>query len=156
MSAKGQVNQLIREKREALGLSKAKISESCGLSIMEYHDLETYPDEAFTVLSLGSLLCVCERLNLEIGELFGWQLEVRQSDNGMEFKDFISRVRQSRGLSIGELSDAAGVKEQGIVEAEMDTSALLFWPVEFVKALADALHLSPMDLIAVVRRQASE
>ncbi len=156
MSAKGKVNQLIRERREALGLSEAKISESCGLSIMEYHDLEAYPDEAFTVLKLGKILCVCDRLNFEIGELFGWKLDVRQSDKGMEGKDFISRVRQSRGLSVGELSDAAGVKEQGIVAAELDISALLFWPVEFVKALADALQLSPMDLIAVVRRQASE
>lgn len=70
MIAKRQVNELIRERREALGLSESKISDSCGLSLMEYHDLEAYPDEALTVLRLGNLLCVCDHLNLEIGELF--------------------------------------------------------------------------------------
>ena len=151
-SAKSQVNEMIRERREALGLSEARISESCGLSLVEYHDLEAYPDEAFTVLRLGNLICVCDSLDLEIGELFGWEADVGQSHEVVEYKDFISRIRQSRGLSVAELSNAAGVKEQGIVEAEMDTSALLVWPVEFVKALADALQLSPMDLIAVARR----
>ncbi|MDJ0946287.1 MAG: helix-turn-helix transcriptional regulator [Kiloniellales bacterium] len=156
MSAKGQVNELIREKRKALGLPEAEISESCGLSIMEYHDLEAYPDEAFAVLRLGNLLCVCDRLDLEIGQLFGWQAGARLSHGEMAHKDIISRIRESRGLSVAELSDAAGVKEQGIEQAETDTSTLLAWPVEFVKALADALQLSPMDLISVVRRQASE
>lgn len=155
MKAEDQPNDVIRARRESLGLSEVSISEKCGLSIMEYHDLEAYPDEAFSALKLENILCVCDQLGLKIGELFNWESDVSQLTASEDQENFIIRCRRIRGLSVTELSDASGVKEEGIVEAEADVSALLTWPIEFVKALADALQVPPMDLIAAVRRYAS-
>ena len=122
---------------------------------MEYHDLESYPDEAFRVLKLANILCVCDQLSLDLGKLFGWEVDEGQSLAGTGQEGFIKEHRRNRGLSIAELSDASGVKEEGIIEAEMDASALLTWPIEFVEALADALQLPPAELISAVKRHTS-
>jgi transcriptional regulator with XRE-family HTH domain len=55
----------MREARERLGLTPEQVASKMGLAVRWYHDLEAYPDEVFSTVSLTHLQILGQTLGLE-------------------------------------------------------------------------------------------
>lgn len=146
------ISEKIKAAREQLGLTDVKAAEKVGLSIYEYGDLESYDNEAETVLDLGKLKKLCETLEIDLFELFSLDRpESHYLTYDLERRnDIVSERRNALGLSQDELGDKVSFYGHVIQEMEDDSDFLESWCLEDVIALAKSLNVPSWVLIGKV------
>lgn len=130
-------------------MTDVQVAENAGLSIYEYGDLESYDNEAETVLDLKKLKALCEVLEINLFDMFS--LEKPQSGYlSYDLKkrdDIVLERREALGFTQDELGDKVGFHGYVIQEMESDREFLESWCLEDVIALAKVLGLPPWVLI---------
>jgi hypothetical protein len=92
------VNELIKQRREELGKSRAEVAEAAAIDLSTYYDVEAYPDELGAVVTLGQ----ARRLATELGVGLGAILDVPASGRGATQAAVEARERiRARRLELG-------------------------------------------------------
>lgn len=143
------VAEAIRHARESKGLSDVEVAARSGLTIHEYGDVESYDDEASSVLTLKQLRSLCSVLGLDLYALFS--LEEPSSDhNRLDFRErhkVIAQRRKEIGLTQEQLGDRVGFEPYIIDRIERDPNFLEHWCLDNVLLLAKELNLPSRALI---------
>lgn len=149
MSTKMPVSETIKSARERKRMTDVQVAEKTGLSIYEYGDLESYDNEAETVLDLKKLKVLCKVLEISLFDMFS--LEKPQSNyfhyDKKERNDIVFNRRKALGFTQDELGDKVGFHGYVIQEMESDSEFLESWCLEDVVSLAETLGLPPWVLI---------
>lgn len=138
-------NDVIRVRREELGLTDVEVAQRSGLSIYEYGDVEDDETELYMVLPLKKIKSLCQTLGIDMLSLY----RIGKCDREITPRLLLNR-RQEKGITIRELSDQVGISEEMLVKAEYDPSSIGEWVMDSVLALAQALDVSPACLLEQV------
>lgn len=143
------ISEIIKSAREHKGITDVQAAKKIGLSIYEYGDLESYDNEAETVLDLKRLKTLCAILDINLFDMFS--LEKPQSSylsyNLKKRDSIILDRRKVLGFTQDELGDEIGFHGCVIQKMESDSNFLESWCLEDVIALAKTLGLPPWVLI---------
>ena len=150
------INEKIKKAREKLGLIDTDIVEKTDISIDEYCDIESYPDEIFTVTDLKELKQLCIVLGFDLFELFRLSpfFPFEKDDRNFEFAykfprhHLIKKRREELKLSEEELGALIGFEPIAIKNMEQDETFLESWTLELIVKLAKALRLPLDSLVA--------
>jgi transcriptional regulator with XRE-family HTH domain len=146
-------NELIRKAREQLGLSELEIAAHTGISISAYGDVEQYPDEFSTVLSLAEARRLCAALHLALTHVASMELGDGGNLGHGDFEHPQARSillrtrRQALHMSAEELGDIIGFDSAAIERAESDSEYLETLSIQVLSELARALKLPWRTLI---------
>jgi DNA-binding XRE family transcriptional regulator len=149
------INEKITQKRENLGMSDTYVSSKIGITIDEYFDIETYPDEIFTVTSLREVKSLLNLLSLDFFELF--EIECAFCDQKKPFleeyllprNELVKKRRLAKRMSTEELGDRIGFYEIAISNMEKDENFLEGWVIENITNLANELDIPIQILLGV-------
>jgi transcriptional regulator with XRE-family HTH domain len=139
-------NQMIRNQRLSLGMSEQKLADIAGMSIFEYGDIESHPDEFKMTISISQAKKICSILELDLCELIG----IEKMHKSMDILDLglcISNARKALGLSILELADSLGFDKSIVLELESNSKSLGELPIFFAEDLANILNIDLKALI---------
>jgi transcriptional regulator with XRE-family HTH domain len=145
-------NELIRARREELGLKVADVASKAALGGAAYRDIESYEDEAFTTVPLGTLRSITEVLGLDLLSMFGIECHLcSTADADVELfrlprNELTSKRRTALGLTREQLGNRIGFETVAIEEMEQDPDFLERWSVELIQQLAIALKI-PMHVL---------
>jgi len=147
-------NELIRARREGLGLSPADVAMTASLGIPAYRDIEAYEDEAFTRAHLQALRSICEMLGLDLLSIFGIECQFCSGDYPdalfhVARNALISQRRMALGLTDEQLGDRIGFEAIAIEKMEKDPDFLELWSVELIQQLATELGIPVHALLRV-------
>jgi len=148
-------NELVRERREELGLREAEVASYAGLSRAEYRDIEHDEDEAFTVVQLGKLRAIATLLKLDILSMFAIECETQGDDTSniglfsRPRNELISLRREALEFTREQLGDRIGFETIAVEGMERDPDFLERWSVELIQELAKALTLPVHVLLQV-------
>ncbi len=99
----------MRAARERLALTPEEVAKQIGLSVNWYHDLEAYPDEIFTTMSLAHLKSLGQALQMEpLTILTG---EAAASTARLTFRDVAEGLRhkmEAEGLDAATFGQRVG------------------------------------------------
>lgn len=151
------VHEKIARRRTALGLSESRVAELSGLSVHEYGDLEQHAAEAFEVLELRKLKCVCAAPELSLWNLLELECE---TCGGRSMRDALadgilprnSLLRQSReklGLPARELGDRVNITDERIENLERDPDLIEGLPIADIQALSRELRIPLQVLLGI-------
>jgi transcriptional regulator with XRE-family HTH domain len=150
-----QANEVIRARREELGLRAAEVAMAAGIGDDAYRDIESYEDEAFTTAQLQEIRSIFETLGLDLLSVFG--IECRFCTGQTTEIDLFDRPRneviaQRRsvlGLTREQLGDRIGFETVAIEEMEQDPAFLERWSIQLIEQLARELGLPVQPLLRV-------
>ena len=133
-----QVNDLIRYRREAMDLAAEDVARLAGLSVHEYDDIEQFPEELGSTVSLSTVKRLCSVLRLDICALLSLPpLSAEVDGNFGKFEP--QALRLKRGMSIQEVAERVGFDEQTIKAIEIDPESIntmpAFFLIEYSKVL---------------------
>jgi hypothetical protein len=149
------INEKITQKRQNLGLSDTYVSSKIGITIDEYFDIETYPDEIFTVTILREVKSLLNLLTLDFFELFEIECafcdlkKFFNSEYLLSRNELIKKKRLAKSISPKELGDRLGFYEVAIAKMEKDENFLEGWVIENIANLANELDIPFQILIGV-------
>ena len=148
------VGDAIRRARTRLQLSEAECALAAGLTPMSYDDVETYSDEFFDNISLGSARRICHRLGLNLVDLTAQyfnsetKFDLPVGDGEFYFRhDLISEARTRKGMSPVDLGDAIGFEAIAIEQIERTPDFIESMPIHAIVDIALALDLDPGRLV---------
>ena len=133
------INEAIKTRRLTLGLSENEISQKCGLSIDEYTDIESYPDELETVTHIKEIRCLCKNLDFNIFSELGIHYETDSNDYTQANKNRHKLVRTKRkllNLTEDELGNKIGFETPIIRKMESEPDFFETWSIELIRELA--------------------
>jgi transcriptional regulator with XRE-family HTH domain len=138
------VNEILKQKREALGIDEVKISHLTGLSVYEYGDLEAYPNEFFDQISLGEAKRVCQVLQIDIKSLLPGCVE---SDNPqprvIHRNVLVTQERERIGLTREQLANQIGYETVAIDQVEAEEGYLDSMSPSAILDIARVLKINP-------------
>ena len=113
-------NEIIRERREALKIKIADVAEAASLTPAAYRDVESYEDEACSVVRLRSLRAICRKLDLDALSLCSVECALCKNVASIEsFRQprhqLISQRRLTLGLSRDDLADRVGQIDRAVL-----------------------------------------
>ena len=117
-------SELIRARREELGLKPADVAARASLGNSAYRDIESYENEAFTTTQLGALRSICEALGLDLLSMFGIECQFCAGSGSdadlfrLPRNELISHRRIALGLTREQLGDRIGFEPIAIEEME--------------------------------------
>ena len=135
------INEIIKSRRIKLSLDEAVISKECGLTIDEYIDIESYPDEIETVTHVREIRCLSRMLNLNIFLELGVNSKFNNNFDLLNINRHIlaKEKRIKLGLTKVEFSEKIGFDIDIINKIESDYNFLETWSVELIRELAHQL-----------------
>lgn len=140
-----QASDTIRKRREELGLNAVDVAATAGLGFEAYRDIESYENEAFTIVELRALRAVCELLKLDLLSMFAIECQFCPGSDTDLFRlprnALISRGRTALALTREQLGDRVGFETIAIEEMEQDAAFLERWSVELIQQLATELRI---------------
>lgn len=147
-------HQLIKARREALGLSDVQVSERTGLSVYEYGDIEQYADEVYSVTDLRQARVLCQVLGIDLFELFDLKCEFcgqaqLSANYSLPRNEVIRKQRLALGISEEQLGDDIGFEARTVQYLEEDKDHLEGWSFELIEELAKLLMLPLQVLLGV-------
>jgi transcriptional regulator with XRE-family HTH domain len=147
-------HQLIKARREALGLSDVQVGERTGLSVYEYGDIEQYADEIFSVTDLRQVRVLCQVLGIDLFELFDLTCEFcgqnqLSTDYLLPRNELVRKQRLALGMSEEQLGDDIGFEARTVQYLEEDKDHLEGWSYELIEELAKLLKLPVQILLGV-------
>ena len=135
----------MREARERRGLTAEEVASQVGLSAPWYHDLEAYPDEVFSTVSLAQLQALGRTLGLEPATILAG--DGAPPIDRREFGD-VARGLQRRmdveGLDADTLGERLGWKIRDVL-----TDPQILWNFN-VTGLRDLCEAAGLDWLAVL------
>ncbi len=137
----------MRAARERLGLTPEEVASKMGLSAPWYYDLEAYPDEVFSTVSLAHLQVLGQTLGLEPATILVGD-GAPPMDRG-EFRDVadgLERRMSSEGLDAKTLGDRLGWSIGGVLADPQE-----LWKFN-VTGLRDVCQGAGVDWLAVLPR----
>jgi transcriptional regulator with XRE-family HTH domain len=60
--------EFIKSRREKLNLSEEELASKIGITLSSYSDLENYPEDPYSQISLGQLLALLDILGVRFAE----------------------------------------------------------------------------------------
>ncbi len=148
-------NELIRARREELGLKVAEVAATAALGGPAYRDIESYEDEAYKTVELRALRSICKVLGLNLLSMFGIECRLCTGDGSdagffrLPRNQLISQRRIALGLAREQLGDRIGFEMVAIEEMEEDPAYLEEWSVELIQQLATELRIPAQALLRV-------
>ena len=136
----------IRHARERLGLSTAQVAERLGPPLAWYRDVESYPEEVFSNVSLAHLQLLGDVLRLEPSRILLGESATVPSRRG-EFQDVttaLNRKMVAEGLDAETLSERVG---WNIREVLFDSQELWNFTVD---GLRDVCRFAEVDWLSVL------
>ena len=151
-----EINEQIAQRREALGMSDTYVSSKIGVTIGEYFDIETSPDEIYTVTYLREVKLLLDLLSLDFFELF--EIKCAFCDLKKPFipdyllprNELIKKTRIAKKMSAEELGDRLGFYEIAITNMEKDKDFLEEWVIENITNLANELDI-PIQILVEIK-----
>ena len=137
----------MRGARERLGLTPEEVAGKMGLAAPWYYDLEAYPDEVFSTVSLAHVLVLGQTLGLEPAKILVG--DTTSSTDRREFRDVVKGLEhrmESEGLDAETLGERLGWDIRAVLA---DPGAL--WNFN-VAGLRDVCHGVGVDWLAVLPR----
>lgn len=138
-------NDLIRAKRQTLGMSDEEVARAAGISVDQYGDVEQYPDEFASSLTLSEARNVCAILGIEIIHLAG--LDSVHSKKICNRAHLIKSKRELKKMSAINFSSKLGFDISTVQIMESDKDFLEAWPLDLVLQVASVLEIDPKYLI---------
>lgn len=146
---------MITARRVALGADEVEVAKDSGLSIYEYGDIEQYRDEIFEVTHLRQAKCLCDRLGLDIFEIFDMDCAFC-ADSAAYHDDYLlprNELVQKRCAALGfsqeELGDLIGFETIAIVNMEKNPDFFEEWSFELVHNTALVLKVPDQIFLAI-------
>jgi transcriptional regulator with XRE-family HTH domain len=137
----------IRGAREGLRLTPEEVASKIGLSAPWYYDLEAYPDEVFSTVSLAHLQVLGQTLGLEPAKiLIG---ETTSPTDRREFRDVVDGLQrriEAEGLDADTLGERLGWDIRAVLA---DSEELWNFNVAGLKDVCDGVGV---DWLAVLPR----
>lgn len=105
------LSQKIKLRREELELSDVEVARVSGLTIDSYSDIESYPDELYEVVPLGTAKRLSAELQFNLLDLldlpcaFCKLASKFEGDYSLPPNDLIRHQREKHGLSVDELGN---------------------------------------------------
>jgi transcriptional regulator with XRE-family HTH domain len=132
--------------RTKVGLSIKEVAERIGLSIDWYRDLESYPDEIFTTISLAHLELLGKILNVEPLKLLRGEncLIPDKQISFAELSASLNNMMKEKRLTAKEFSEIVGWELKDIL---IDPQEI--WNMN-VDGLVDICKAAEMDWLAVL------
>ena len=154
MTDKQHIGAIVRLAREKRGLTEDFCAQQCGLTRMEYYDLEAYDDEFFDNISMGTARRISLLLGLDLVGLVAKHVEANIADRSyVDDARFFSRdalVREGRlkkTMTQADLADAIGFETMTIQELEHSPDYIECLPIRVVVDVAVALGIDPGSLV---------
>lgn len=147
------INEKIKARRLALGLTDVSVAEELGVSIAAYIDIEGDESEILTLIPLNKVRKLCDILHLNCLELFGLSCAFCETNQNTYYEkngrdELIKTKRLEKGLTTEDLADRVGYYGASIEAIEAgDTNHLDSWVFEEVLDLAKNLDLPPQLLL---------
>jgi transcriptional regulator with XRE-family HTH domain len=139
---------LIKQRREQLGLDSADVARRIGVSIHEYCDVEWYEDELVTVLPLKNARSLAALLGFELETFLGARpLAGRSRASAKPRHIALAEARDRLGVSASKMAKDIGFEEAFVHRIENDGRTLETYPYEVLRIVADYLKLDPADLL---------
>jgi transcriptional regulator with XRE-family HTH domain len=148
-------NEQIRKRRLELRLEASALAGLAGISLASYRDIESYPDEIYTLVPLTVIKKLFAALNLDLlGTLgivcrFCGENLAHIESSAVPRNELIRRARLRLGLSKADLANRSGLSEFE-EELEADPEHLESWRFSMIVELADALQV-PVQLLLGVK-----
>lgn len=140
------INEQIETRLLELGLDDVEVAARCGLSIYEYGDVRSYPDEFATVLDVGKAKRLCRILGLDIFSLTGLEPPDPSQGNSQR-NDVVTHHLGIAKLARSDVAKRVNLHDEALAEIEADSSKLDLMPVQQIIELAKALGIKPGLLI---------
>lgn len=146
----------LRNRRVELGLTESDIADHIGLSVMEYHDIESYPDEIYTVVDLEKVKRLFETLGLNFLKTLGIECEfclgngVYRSIYTLPRHMIIRQSREDLKLSRKVLGDHIAFEEATVDDMEHNPAFLESWPIDYIRVLSKVLSV-PLQILMDVK-----
>jgi transcriptional regulator with XRE-family HTH domain len=138
---------MLRAKREEKGMSDEEVASLVSLSSMEYYDLEHDRSEWRTVVPFIKTKVLIKLFDIDITETFEAVPVTNSLARYHTIPDIIKDRRAALGLSSEEFADKAGFFPVFATIVEEHYLGLELWPIEVAKLVAEALEVSPEELI---------
>jgi transcriptional regulator with XRE-family HTH domain len=151
------VQTMIRQRREQLGLTRSEVATRAGLDDHTYTfhmESEFGParDEFFEYISVGDVKAVCRVLGLRLSELLPQEpLSMHPQASGalptVSRPALIRSRREALGLTPNDLGDRLGYYSSAIEALESSEESLDMRDIDFLHALATVLGLPLAALV---------
>lgn len=148
-------HELIRARRIALGAGEVEVATGCGLSVYEYGDIEQHRDELFQVAHLRQARCLCDRLGLDIFEIFDMNCAfcadgaAYHDDYLLPRNELVRKQRTALGFSQADLGDEIGFETAAIENMENDPDFFEEWSFDLIHETATILNVPPQIFLAI-------
>ena len=142
----------IRDARLKVGVGEGEVADRLGTSIESYYDLETYDDEAFTVVDLRDLVTLGNIFGVEPSVLLlGSEVEhIRRSIDFSDIADGLKRRLATGAVTAEALSEEIGYDIEPVLAS---AGALLDFNVDGLYNICSALDF---DWVAALPNLAAE
>jgi hypothetical protein len=148
-------NEIVKSRREQLGLSDVEVALCAGLTIGSYYHVEHYPDEIWD-FDLCAVKKLCAKLQLSLFELaivhcaFCGSARHFEETFSLPRNELINHERNKNNWSVDELGDRVGFYGVEIEHLESDAVHIENWCVSNLKQLSEALDI-PLQILLGVR-----
>lgn len=133
-----QPNERLQQIRSTLNKTPGEVAEQGDVSRAAFYDLEDYPDEIFTSISLRDLQRICDCLGVDAFYLFTGANR-SESDACYDFESIAGLIREHlkrSGQSAAEFGDRVGWDIEPLLK---DAGAGWEWNVDCLKDVCSAL-----------------
>jgi len=132
------VNQLIRQRRESMGLSVEEMAVKLEMDAVSYHEVESRPEYPGHVLSLNQLYQLCAVLKTSPRDLFSDPPHGQGPATFAELKETLLGQLAENRLSIGQFEANVGWEIKDFID---NPESALSWTIERLRAICAALGL---------------
>lgn len=150
------VNKILLNRRTELGISEGEICRLTGLSIYEYGDLESYPNEFLELISFNQAKLICNVLQLDMINLIE-NCNNRAKDSLIEpalaVNLLLKKAREEHGFTIADIADAIGYEATTIESIEREKDYIQTMCISAILDLAKVLKIDSCMLIEYVVSQ---
>lgn len=141
------ISKLIKVRRIELGISEITFAEILGISLDSYLDIERYPEEFFTQISLSNAKTICKYVNLKLLDIvevkFPELKEINSVTESIPIRDLFKQRRSELGLTTETLADMIGYNEVAVLEVESEENGIDSLAIDDVVGLLTILGIPP-------------
>jgi transcriptional regulator with XRE-family HTH domain len=140
-------NEVIRNRRIALGLKESDIAAQTEIGRSWYCDVENTDNDVYTHTPLRDLRIICTTLKLDLLSLFNIKQLESSSTSTKPRNKLIESGRQALGITQEQLSDRIGFDTIAVEDMEKTPDYLEGWPIELIQKLANELRIPIQELL---------
>ncbi|WP_315759681.1 MULTISPECIES: hypothetical protein [unclassified Bradyrhizobium] len=131
----------LRSKRENSQFSDSRLAAILNITIAAYGDLERRADEWRRALPVNKLRVLAALLDIDLRTEIGLEPSTEEHNNVENTSTLIRSLREKRGMSLEEFSDAAGFYPEFGCIVESHPFGLELYPLAICVDVAEALDV---------------